>query len=190
MKRSGSELEHGESSYCSGFGRDGRSLVDFGPLVALLVMLTASSGSSSSPWLLLLEPAVVGVAFLLAAPSATTSPSRPLLSLPGLASMASTAAKGAARPDLHYHLASASSPLRRRRLRVEVAAGTVPFTAPSTDSLRRMPGRIAPAPAAAEEVGQDDDDDEWLEDPVGHPLYDSGYEQWRWQPTVCGGRTR
>ncbi|KAF8676034.1 hypothetical protein HU200_047538 [Digitaria exilis] len=46
-------------------------------------------------------------------------------------------------------------------------------------------GALAPAPAAAEEVGQDDDDDddEWVEDPVGHPLYDSGYEQWRWQPT-------
>lgn len=39
MKRSGSELEHRGSSGCNGFDRDGRSLVDFGRRVALLVML-------------------------------------------------------------------------------------------------------------------------------------------------------
>ncbi|KAF8676035.1 hypothetical protein HU200_047539 [Digitaria exilis] len=80
-------------------------------------------------------------------------------------------------------------------------------------------GAPAPAPAPADEVGDDDDDDdsecdvfdgEWVEDPVGYPLYDaaecpllgdqvachrngrpdSGYERWRWQPRGCGDRTR
>ncbi|TKW15350.1 hypothetical protein SEVIR_5G232300v4 [Setaria viridis] len=82
-------------------------------------------------------------------------------------------------------------------------------------------GPPAPAPAPAEEEGEDDgaggDDSEcdvfegeWVEEPVGYPLYDaaecpflsdqvacrrngrpdSGYEQWRWRPRGCGGRTR
>nr|CAB3477611.1 unnamed protein product [Digitaria exilis] len=73
-------------------------------------------------------------------------------------------------------------------------------------------GAPAPAPAAAEDDDDECDvfDGEWVEDPVGYPLYDaaecpflgdqvachrngrpdSGYERWRWQPSGCGGRTR
>ncbi|OEL21081.1 Protein trichome birefringence [Dichanthelium oligosanthes] len=78
----------------------------------------------------------------------------------------------------------------------------------------------APAPAPAEQEGEDDQGDDgecdvfdgtWVRDDAAwYPLYeaaecpflsdqvacrrngrpDSGYEQWRWQPRGCGGRTR
>ncbi|KAF8696896.1 hypothetical protein HU200_036538 [Digitaria exilis] len=99
-------------------------------------------------------------------------------------------------------------------------AGDLDYLSHQEEHDEEDAGPPAPAPAAAEEVGDDNGgggggecdvfDGEWVEEAVGYPMYDaaecpflsdqvacrrngrpdSGYEQWRWQPRGCGGRTR
>jgi hypothetical protein len=184
---------------------------------ATAAALSASSSSTSRRWALATSLCTLACLFLLSAGALllVAAGYRPLFQ-----------PRTAAAWDRFSRLQKAAAPAR-----VSHDAAAAPAPPPGASSPgggldwgqedeEDAGGSPAPAPVpAAEEEGKDGGAGggecdvfvgEWVEEPVGYPLYDaaecpflsdqvacrrngrpdSGYEQWRWRPMGCGGRTR